>query len=150
MTGADTSGSVPCSALRILVTDDETPVRDIFRMILTFSFPKCQIDVASNGQEAVDSFLQFHQGILLMDLKMPVMDGQTAFDKIREHCTAKGWEMPAVIFCTGFATTHSVKSRVDQDPRHCMIQKPVTSEIICTAVRSRLPSPPVTGAEAPS
>ncbi|MFZ4394407.1 MAG: response regulator [Kiritimatiellia bacterium] len=147
---ADTLGFIPCSALRILVTDDETPVRDIFRMILSLSFPTCQIDVASNGQEAVDSFQQFHQGVLLMDLKMPVMDGQTAFDKIREHCTAMGWEMPAVIFCTGFTTTLSVKSRVDQDPRHCVIQKPVTSEIICTAVRSRLPALTGTGSKAPS
>ncbi|MEO5366803.1 MAG: response regulator, partial [Magnetococcus sp. WYHC-3] len=98
------------------------------------------IDVATNGLEAVESFQQFHQGVLLMDLKMPVMDGQTAFDKISEICAERKWAMPAVIFCTGFAPTPSLQMRVDQDPRHCLIQKPVTSEIIREAVKARLPT----------
>lgn len=134
-----TTDCVPCNALRILITDDEPSVRDVFRMILSFSFPMCTIDVASNGQETVESFQQFHHGILLLDLKMPVMDGQTAFDKISELCAERKWAMPAIIFCTGYAPTPSVRMRVETDPRHGLIQKPVTSDIIRAAVKARLP-----------
>ena len=43
------------------------------------------IDVAENGQEAIDFLdLNRHQ-LVLMDLHMPVMDGSTAIKKIREE-----------------------------------------------------------------
>lgn len=126
----------PCDRRRILVTDDETPVREIFRMILASGFRDCVIDTAINGEAAVESFLQHHQGVILIDMKMPIMDGQTAIQKIREHCDANGWEKPGVIFCTGFTPSSSAQALPDQDC--CIIQKPVTSDQLLSTVRSRL------------
>lgn len=140
MSTLDPTGLVPCDKRRILITDDESPVRDIFRLILTSGCPACIIDVASNGLEAVQSFQKFHQGVLLMDGKMPVMDGQTAFYKIRDICDEKGWEMPSVIFCTGFAPPAGIKTVATPGQNHCIIQKPVTSEQLLSAVKSRLPA----------
>ena len=132
---------VPCDRRRILITDDEEPVRDVFQMILANYLPDNIIDLATNGIEAVQSFGQFHQGVLLMDLKMPLMDGQTAFNKISDLCGEKGWETPAVIFFTGFAPSASVSMLAASGQNYCLLQKPVTSETLLNAVKRHLPAP---------
>ena len=42
-----------------------------------------EVEVASNGQEAVDLFLKKDFALILMDIQMPVMDGVTATQLIR-------------------------------------------------------------------
>ena len=42
------------------------------------------VDVASNGKEALDKFGTANYNIILMDIQMPVMDGFLATKKIRE------------------------------------------------------------------
>jgi CheY-like chemotaxis protein len=69
---------------------------------------------------------------------MPVMDGQFAFGEISKLCADKGWEMPAVVFCTGFAPPDSVMGAVDASDHHGLLLKPVTGEVLVQAVRSRL------------
>ena len=140
MTTTAPTGLVPCEKRRILITDDEESVREIFRMILSGGIHDCTIDVATNGIEAVQSFRQFHQGVLLMDLKMPQMDGQTAFYKIRDICEEKGWEIPAVIFCTGFAPSPDVLSLTNPESEHSLIRKPVPLELLLETVKSRMPA----------
>ncbi|MFZ4396520.1 MAG: response regulator [Kiritimatiellia bacterium] len=140
MANAITPEHIPCAGQRILIADDDAPVRKLFRMILSSGFPNCTIDVACNGAEAVESFQQFHHSVVLLDVKMPVMNGLLAFDKISELCEENKWAMPAVIFCSAFAFGSPVLMRVAKDPRHGFIQKPPTIEIICAAVKARLPA----------
>ena len=128
----------PCDKRRILIADDEAPVREIFRMILTYDLPDYTIDTVANGFDAVQSFQQFHQTILLMDMKMPQMDGQTTLSKIREICNENGWEMPAVIFCTGLPPSADDPAPSFPEPQHIIIQKPVARNTLLAAVNSRL------------
>ncbi len=43
------------------------------------------IDIANNGQEAYDMFLENSYDIIFMDIQMPVLDGLKATELIREH-----------------------------------------------------------------
>lgn len=43
------------------------------------------IDIANNGEEAVNMYQQHHYDLILMDIQMPVMDGLTATLNIREY-----------------------------------------------------------------
>ncbi len=132
-------GTKPRDRGRILIVDDERVIRRLFEMVLAFELPGHEIDVATNGREALDSFDRMHQGLLLMDLRMPVMDGRAAFVAIEEACRKRNWEMPAVVFCTGFAPPDSVRDVVARSSSfHALLAKPVSNEVLVEAVRSRL------------
>jgi len=124
--------------VRILLVDDEEMIRSLFRMILSSALPDVTIDTACNGAEAVEAFNALHHALLVMDLNMPVMDGREAFAKIQQACSEKGWEMPPVIFCTGFAPPESVRKTVAQGDRHMLLSKPVTEEALLKAIKDRI------------
>lgn len=127
-----------CSAGKILVVDDEKTILRLFQMILSSSMTGFTIDTATNGEEAVNAFAEGRHSVIIMDLHMPVMDGQAAFFKLRDLCSLKNWEMPAVVFCTGYAPPATIRDVVDGDARHCLLSKPVSGETIVEAVKSRL------------
>jgi len=52
-------------------------------MIRKVFINRYDIVIAKNGKEAVDLFLKENPDLVLMDIKMPVMDGFFAFDEMR-------------------------------------------------------------------
>ena len=64
----------------ILLVDDEKEVTDIlFKRLSRRGYP-CR--TAGNGQEALDSMKDSPSEIVVLDVKMPVMDGLTALGHI--------------------------------------------------------------------
>lgn len=129
----------PCDKRRILIVDDERAIRRLFEMVLLSELPEHMIDSAEDGSKALESFQQHHHALLLMDLKMPVMDGAETFIEIEKICRKLNWEMPSVIFCSGYAPPDAVK-RVISDSRdlHALVAKPVRNETLVEIVRRRL------------
>ena len=67
---------------KILIVEDETPLRNAVSDILTFEgFGVLQ---AKNGQEGLDIALAEHPDLIVLDIMMPVMDGMASLRKIRE------------------------------------------------------------------
>jgi len=126
-----------CAANRVMIVDDEEPIRELFGKILHESMPDVVMDFAVDGQKAVDLFKEWHQSVIVMDIAMPVMNGEVAFIEIQRMCFENGWKMPAVIFCTGFAPPESIKN-LRMGEGHCYLPKPVTSSTLVQAVRERL------------
>ena len=58
---------------RILVVDDEQTVRDFLRR--TLEEAGYEVITAVNGQEALDKISQFDVSLMLLDIKMPKLDG---------------------------------------------------------------------------
>ena len=127
-----------CDMERALVVDDEAAIVKLFGKIIAMEIPGLKVDLASNGLEAVDSFRSRHQAVLLMDVNMPVMDGQAAIHEIEKMCKEKQWNMPAVVFCTGYAPPDLVKEVVGGGSRHGLLLKPPSYEAVVAAVRQRL------------
>jgi CheY-like chemotaxis protein len=138
VSGGTGNDHVPCDRARILIVDDESSIVKLFKMLLEFDLPGRRIDTASNGVEALEKFSAGHHRVLIMDLHMPVMDGLHAFLNIQNACRERRWEMPAVVFCTGYAPPDSVLKAVAEGSVHCLLQKPVTSEALVKTVVSRL------------
>ena len=125
-------------AERVLIVDDEESIVFLFRAILDAALSSAAIDTAEDGAKAVDCFRARRHDVLLMDLHMPVMDGYSAFMEIEELCRGEKWEMPSVVFCTGFAPPDTLSRIIADDPRHCYLPKPVSPDTLIEAIRSRL------------
>ncbi len=82
----------------ILVADDEEDVRALLKEVLEEE--NYAVITVDNGQKAVDAATNNYPDCVLLDVRMPVMDGMEAFLKIREIAP----ELP-VIFLTAYGTS---------------------------------------------
>ena len=93
----------PTGSLRIAVADDEAVIRMGLKTMLHALGHKV-IATARNGQEAVEIVKQFQPDLLLLDIKMPDMDGLTAAKILAEE-----HPLPIVML-----TAYSQKALVEQ------------------------------------
>jgi len=69
---------------RILVVDDHKVVRKGLRTFISVNDDLELVGEAGNGEEAIEQVAALGPDVVLMDLKMPVMDGPTAIARIRD------------------------------------------------------------------
>lgn len=70
--------------LRILIVDDQVLFREALNTLLSVHSEFVVVGEAGNGQEALDILLTEKPDIVLMDLRMPIMDGVEATRKMVE------------------------------------------------------------------
>ena len=58
---------------KVLVIDDEKNILESIKMVLTYE--KYAVETASNGLDGIDRFKNFKPDIVLLDVKMPGIDG---------------------------------------------------------------------------
>ena len=80
-------------AYRILVVDD---LKENLKVVVDFlRMPGLETNVAVNGEDAIVKFEQWDPHLILMDLRMPVMDGYEAIRRIK--ATSKGEKTPIIV-----------------------------------------------------
>jgi len=84
--------------IRILLVDDQALVRAGFRMILDAETEMEVVGEASDGREAIDQVRALRPEIVLMDIRMPELDGLEATRRI----LASGDEAPKILMLTTF------------------------------------------------
>jgi len=96
--GATATGPSPASAaIRIILVDDQELVRAGFRMVLDAQPDMRVVGEAGDGLAAIDLARRLHADVMIMDARMPRLDGVEATRRIRQD-----GDLPRVLMLTTF------------------------------------------------
>jgi len=96
--------------LRILLVEDSEDNR--FLMIAYFKHLPYEVDIAENGEIAVERFKARDYDLVLMDMQMPVMDGYAATRIIRSWEDEQGRRRTPIVALTAFALKEDVEKSI--------------------------------------
>ena len=82
------------SAFRVLVVDDDLDIRELLVAVLSDDGYEAQS--ARNGREALALLEHWKADVVILDLMMPVMDGWTFAEQMRQK-----WRIPIVVLSAG-------------------------------------------------
>ena len=104
----------------ILIVEDEQALLKVYAE--RFSEEGFLVLKAGNGQEGLDIALQEKPDIILLDILMPVMDGLTMMQKLREN---KSWDKSVpIIFLTNLSEHEErvMKSADENKPAYYLVK----------------------------
>jgi len=124
--------SISFEPATILITDDIDYNRELF--ISFFKNWKFKIITANNGKETIEKARQFHPDLILLDMKMPVMDGYEASEILSKDSELKSIPVVAV-------TASALKKDKDIISEKCdgYLRKPVSKSDLIHEVMKFLP-----------
>ena len=117
-------------AERILIVDDDESIRQIVHMCL--SDEGYEVVEASNGQAALALVEDFQPSLILLDLRMPVMDG---WEFARRYHALPGPHVPIVAFVAAL----NAEQECADLPTAGILNKPFDLDELLQAVRTQLP-----------
>lgn len=120
------------AVLQILLVEDNADNRLLIQSFLKKT--PYQIDTAENGEIAVDRFKSEKYDLVLMDVQMPVMDGYTATQQIREWENEKQLSPTPIVALTAHATVEDEKKSIDAGCT-AHLTKPIKKAKLLDAIR---------------
>ena len=122
----------------ILVVEDHDDTREMLTILLNRY--GCHVIAAENGPQAIDLADKLHPDLILMDLKLPLLDGMAVTRLVRSHPALN--QVPIVIL-TGYDSPQMHSDALSAGCNCCLL-KPIDfdrlREVITTLLRS-VPQP---------
>ncbi|WP_396586833.1 response regulator [Bermanella sp. R86510] len=117
------------SDIKILVAEDN----NTNQLVITSMLKKLgyQYEICANGQEAIDNLGNDEYDLILMDCQMPVLDGFSATEKIREN---PDWKNLPIIALTAGATEKEQQQCFDSGMND-FLSKPIKLSILQNALQ---------------
>lgn len=115
---------------KILVVDDEEVVR--LSYLRTLKGQHCNVDAAADGKGALQMMSQQPFDVVLLDLRMPGMDGMNVLKNIKQR-----WPESEVIIITGYPAVESAKVAVTLGA-YGYLAKPVDPDDVINAAHGAM------------
>ncbi|MBP3568070.1 MAG: response regulator [Lachnospiraceae bacterium] len=131
---AETSNDYNIPNVRILVVDDNVMNQDI--MVGMLKRKQAVIDLASNGEEALDKIRENRYDLILMDHMMPVLDGMEALRVIQRENLCPD---TAIVVLTANAV-NGAKEMYLEAGFDAYLSKPVMSKALYELLEQQLPA----------
>jgi PAS domain S-box-containing protein len=133
----ESTRSLNLESVRVLCVDDNPDNQSIISFLL--EEVRASVELAPNGAEGLETVLRAAEagrpfGLILMDMRMPVMDGYTATARLRES----GITTP-IIALTAHAMTGD-EERCLQAGCDAYIGKPIVPRLLFDAIEQHLPA----------
>ena len=122
-------------SIRVLVADDQGVIRMGLAMILDHEPDLTTVAQAGDGEEALRMIKQYDPDVVLMDIRMPVMDGLVATERITRANQESGRNRPAVLVLTTFDDEAYVLSAVRAGASGFLL-KDTDPDLLVSAVRA--------------
>ena len=131
---ADADGKSPRRARLLMVEDSESSRAAIGEHLRDEQF---DFEEAENGAVAVEKFKAARFDLVLMDIRMPMMDGYEAMRRIREWEKSHGLARTPIIAFTASSFEEDVQRAVESGA-DLHVAKPVKRDALAEAIRSLL------------
>jgi serine/threonine protein kinase len=121
--------------IRILVADDDADFMDLVAIELERGFPGAEVECVADGQKAIDAFDRSHPSVMLIDLRMPGLDGFQLTEFVRKKRDPSS-SIPIIVL-TGSAGPNE-RNRLSALGADRLLTKPVVANDIVATVRDCL------------
>ncbi|MEE2710232.1 MAG: diguanylate cyclase [Gemmatimonadota bacterium] len=116
--------------IKALVVDDEAPVRELFEQMLETQ--GYEVEVASNGEEALDLLKSDQFDAVLLDLRLGPISGLTLLEEIGQM-----YYPPVILVMTGYGSTDVAIEAMKRGAADFII-KPVDEDVLDIRIRKAL------------
>jgi CheY-like chemotaxis protein len=117
---------------RVLVADDNPFNQLLIKKVFAKHFHNGVVESVENGNQVLSMLKRFKYDFILMDMRMPEMDGITAAKKIRSMKYENFSKVPIVAFTAG--VTDDEKQKAKDAGMHLFLPKPFTKEDLINIV----------------
>lgn len=96
--------------LRVLIVDDEPEVRNLARRLIEQTYKDAEVDEASDGFDAGRKIANFRPTLIILDIRLPGVDGYKVCRMIRDDSNLKGAK---ILTISGYNMEESMKKSLE-------------------------------------
>ncbi|MBC1239967.1 LuxR family transcriptional regulator [Nostoc linckia z18] len=117
-------------SIKVLLVDDQSLIRQGLRALLELEPDLEIVGEAENGKEAINFVAQFQPDVVLLDIRMPIMDGVAATREIQKH-----FSKTKILVLTTFDDNEYVSAALQNGAMGYLL-KDTPSEELAVAIRA--------------
>ncbi len=117
--------------IRIVLVEDNEVFRDALELLLGLRSDVEVVAAVGDGVDAVPACRQHHPDVILMDYRLPGLDGVQATAAVREACPGV-----AVVCLTGAANEQEIQALYDAGAAACLSKDQELDEIVAAVRRA--------------
>lgn len=126
------AAQLPLQSVKVLVVDDERPSQEALRYVLEAE--GASVVTAGSAAEALSHIDAVRPDVMLVDISMPVVDGFTLVEQLRQRPSESGGNVP-VAALTGYLSAED-RARAVRSGFQAYLVKPVEPRELIDAVKN--------------